>query len=72
VLDLFKKPTILIEMNRATNGLEKEMLDSVIASWDAYKRFVDTYHSDVATFPDPELKEVDDALMELMSLYDNE
>jgi len=59
-------------MNRKENDMEKELLDSVVASWDAYKRFVDTYHSDVPSFPDPELREVDESLMELMSLYDNE
>ena len=72
MLDLFKKLFILIEMRNSEIDMEKELLDSVIASWDAYKRYVDTHHSDVATFPDPELREVDESLMELISLYDNE
>ena len=52
--------------------IEKELLDSVIASWDAYKMYVDWYDSSLKITPDTEIRELNEALMELMSAYPDE
>ena len=52
--------------------IEKELLNSVIASWDAYKMYVDWHDSSLKITPDTEIRELNEALMELLSAYPDE